>query len=96
MGIFGVFMLIKVIFMLVVSFFVLFAVSKTDSRGLQQFGRILAFSIWIIAIYILAVNLYARGIRNVHYGSKAVRYGKKMSGRTLPGYPMKKMPNCNK
>ncbi|MFA7677016.1 MAG: hypothetical protein WCY34_02480 [Candidatus Omnitrophota bacterium] len=96
MGIFGVFALIKVVFMLVVSFFVLFAVSKTDSKGLRQFGRILAFSIWVIAVYALAVNLYVGGARYAYHGRKSVKYGKKMPGKTGPGYPMKKMPNCNK
>ena len=51
MGPLGIGPIVKGLFMLAVSFFVLLGVTKTDSRGLQQFGRIIAASLFIIAIF---------------------------------------------
>lgn len=44
------FLVEKVMLLLVVSFFVLVGVTKTDSKNLKTFGRILAMTFWIIAI----------------------------------------------
>lgn len=49
----------KIMIMLTVSFFVLIAAAKTDSRRLKQFGRIIAMSLWIIAAAIYLDATYS-------------------------------------
>lgn len=43
------FLVVKAVLLLVVSFFVLVVVTKTDSKSLKTFGRILAITLWIIS-----------------------------------------------
>ncbi|UCC95584.1 MAG: hypothetical protein JSW40_02245 [Candidatus Omnitrophota bacterium] len=66
----GLIPVMKALFMVVTSFFVLFCVTKTESKGLKQFGRIIAFTLWIIAAYLIILGLYARitGIPCKHGG----------------------------
>ena len=52
------FFIIQAVIALVISFFVLLGVSKTDSIGLRTFGRILAFTLWVIAVYLIVFALY--------------------------------------
>jgi len=58
MMLFGLFPVVKALVMLTVSFFVLFVVSKTESKALKQFGRILAVTFCIIAAYLIITALY--------------------------------------
>jgi FtsH-binding integral membrane protein len=53
------FPIVKALCMLTVSFFILFAVSKTESKGLQQFGRIIAVTFWVMAIALVILSFYA-------------------------------------
>ncbi|MDO8734658.1 MAG: hypothetical protein Q7K21_05830, partial [Elusimicrobiota bacterium] len=41
-----------------VSFFVLFAVQKTESQGLKQFGRLIAVLLWISAAAVLSMGIF--------------------------------------
>ena len=58
MGYLGMGMLLKVLFVYAVSFFVLLGVTKTESGGLKQLGRIVAMGLCIIATYIVIVTVY--------------------------------------
>ncbi|MFH1339297.1 MAG: hypothetical protein ABIH40_05600 [Candidatus Omnitrophota bacterium] len=54
----GLFCLIPAVFLLAVSFFVLFAVSKTDSRALKKFGVTIAVLFWILTGLLLILSVY--------------------------------------
>jgi len=54
----GLFPLTPAILLLTVSFFVLFAASKTDSKALKTFGTTIAVLLWIIAGLMLILTLY--------------------------------------
>lgn len=56
---FGLFPIVKALFILALSFFILFVVSKTESKGLKQFGRIIAIALCIIATYVIIMALYS-------------------------------------
>ena len=49
---------VNAMLLLVLSFFVLVGVSKTDSKTLKSFGRILTVILWAIAACLIAVTLY--------------------------------------
>jgi len=49
--------LAKAMLLFVLSFFVFFAVDKTKSEALKKFGRILAVSLCIIAVTLIALSL---------------------------------------
>ncbi|MEW6170640.1 MAG: hypothetical protein AB1472_03700 [Candidatus Omnitrophota bacterium] len=51
------FFLMHAIVPLVVSFFVLFVVSKTDKQGLKVFGLVIAVILWVIAALIFSFGL---------------------------------------
>jgi len=58
MRIFGFTPIVNALFLLTVSFFVLLAASRSESRGLKQFGRIIAVAFWIIAASIVVGTVY--------------------------------------
>lgn len=58
MQLLGLMSIAKAIAMLTLSFFILFAVSKTESKGLKQFGRILVVTLCIISVYIVTLTVY--------------------------------------
>ncbi len=72
----GLFMAAKILFLLVVSFFILLSITKIKSKKLQQFGRLLAVSIWILSAFmvlnLLTVTLYDGGCKK----SKKMGYKK--------------------
>lgn len=75
MMLFGLSPVVKALFMLVVSFFVLFAVAKTESKRLRQFGRIIAITLCIIAAYVIIMALYSSVMgKPCLYKSKFHRY----------------------
>jgi phosphatidylglycerophosphate synthase len=45
--------------LLTISFFVLFSVRKTESRGLKKFGKLIAFLLWVVVVLILLSGIYA-------------------------------------
>ena len=49
----GLFLVAIIVFMLVVSFFILITVTKIKSKKLQQFGKLLAVSIWILSAFMI-------------------------------------------
>jgi len=49
--------LVKAMLLFVLSFFVFFTVDKTSSEALKKFGRILAISLCIIAVTLIALSL---------------------------------------
>lgn len=55
----AIFSIIPVTLLLTISFFVLFAVKRTATRGLRNFGYILAVLLWISALLISSVGYYA-------------------------------------
>jgi hypothetical protein len=55
---YGLFSLTPAIMLLAVSFFVMFAASKTDSKALKTFGTTIAVLLWIIAGLMLILSLY--------------------------------------
>lgn len=71
----GLFPVVKALLMLIVSFFVLFAVSRTESKRLKQFGRILAVTLCIIAAYLIIIALYLSVTgKSLSYKSMPYRY----------------------
>lgn len=54
----GLFCLTPAVLLLAISFFVLFAVSKTDSRTLKKFGATIAVLLWILAGLLLILSVY--------------------------------------
>lgn len=58
MMILGVFPLVVAVLLLVVSFFVLVVVTKTESKSLQSFGRILAITLCIFATISIITTIY--------------------------------------
>jgi len=52
------FILIKVILLLIISFFLLFAVDKIESKPLKSFGRVLAVALWFIVGVLVVFSLY--------------------------------------
>jgi len=57
MRIMGLLSIIPATVFLTVSFFVLFAVQKTETRGLKQFGRLIAALLWISAAAVLSMGI---------------------------------------
>jgi len=57
MRIFGLFSLIPVTMMLMVSFFVLFAIGKVKADGLKKFGRVIAVLLWICSAVVLSFGI---------------------------------------
>lgn len=55
----GIFAIIPVTLLLVVSFFVLFAVRKTDSAGLKAFGYVIAALLWLSSLLIFSTAVYS-------------------------------------
>ena len=58
MDILGLHLLAKAVLVFAVSFFVLLGVNKTESKGLKQFGRIIAFAMWVIAVVTIVSVVY--------------------------------------
>ena len=58
MRILGLFSLVPVCVLVTLSFFVLFAVNKTDAEGLKKFGRIVAVFLWVSAAALLVAGAY--------------------------------------
>ena len=58
MHIMGLFSIIPVTVFLTVSFFVLYAVQKAETKGLKQFGRIIAVLLWISAAAVLSMGIF--------------------------------------
>ena len=58
MHIMGVFSIIPVSILLTISFFVLYAVHKTECDGLKKFGRVISVLLWISALMILSMGIY--------------------------------------
>jgi len=56
MGCYGILPIVKALMLLVVSFFVLLGVTKTDSKNLKQFGRILAIILMTISAYVFIAS----------------------------------------
>ncbi len=52
------FHIIKSLHLLTLSFFILFAATKTDSDRLKQFARILAITIIIVATALILFSIY--------------------------------------
>ncbi len=64
------FFILHAVIILVVSFFVLLGVSKADSIGLRTFGRMLAFTLWVIAVYLIVFSLYGCYLQRVSLHKK--------------------------
>lgn len=54
----GLFAIMKTLLLLIVSFFILVAVSKVESQKLKKFGRILAIVLWVIAGCVIVCTFY--------------------------------------
>ncbi len=61
----GMFFVFHAVMLLVISFFVLIGASKVDSLGLRTFGRMLAFALWVLAVYLIAFSIYGGYLQRV-------------------------------
>jgi len=52
------FHIVKALHLFTLSFFVLFAATKTDSDKIKRFGRILAITIMIVATALIFFSIY--------------------------------------
>jgi len=59
MGYFGLYKIIKALVLLVVAFFVLLGASKTNSKGLKQFGKFLAIALSAVAAILIVCAVYS-------------------------------------
>jgi uncharacterized membrane protein len=57
---YGVFTLVHAVILLVVSFFVLSAVIKSDSRGLKAFGYVIVALLWICALLVFSKGIVGK------------------------------------
>ncbi len=78
----------KVLFMLVVSFFILVTVTKLKSKELKQFGKLLAIAIWILSAFmvlnLLAMTMYGPGCKKSQKMTHARMNRGVMRGSALP------------
>ncbi len=54
----GLFTIIPITIFLTISFFVLFALSKVNSKNLRNFGITIAILLWVSASLVLSVGIY--------------------------------------
>ena len=59
MGYFGLYKIIKALGLLVVAFFVLLGASKTNSKGLKQFGKFLAIALSAVGAILIVCAVYS-------------------------------------
>lgn len=71
MGIIVILPIIPAVGMFTISFFVLLGVSKADSKGLKQLGRLIALTLWITSIYLIVFAIYTN-FTDKPYGSKRI------------------------
>ena len=55
----AIFSVIPVTLLLTISFFVLYAVKRTATRGLRNFGYLVAVLLWLSALLVASVGYYA-------------------------------------
>jgi hypothetical protein len=60
----GLFALIPVTLLLTLSFFVLFAVQKTEKGGIRTFGWVLAILLWVVAALPLSGGIFVLATGN--------------------------------
>ena len=56
LGAIGIIIFLPAVLLLGVSFFVLFAVNKTDAKGLKNFGYVVAFLFWVTVAIVLLLG----------------------------------------
>jgi hypothetical protein len=73
----GVFTLIPATMFLVISFFILFAVSKIESERMKRFGRALAILLWVCSalVFFCGVTLSVVGPQHVMHHKMAMLRG---------------------
>ena len=72
-NILGIFAIIPTTMFLMVSFFVLLGVDKTECENLKKFGRMVAVLLWICAALILILGTYVL-ITGNHLGFSLMQY----------------------
>ncbi|UCH12830.1 MAG: hypothetical protein JSW18_02510 [Candidatus Omnitrophota bacterium] len=77
MSFYGISPVINVLILLVVSFFVLLAIPKADSRNIKQFGRAVVIAILITALYLAGISIYS----NLKGDSCPYKHGKYGHGK---------------
>jgi len=102
MGLFnvlGIYTIIPITIYLTISFFVLFAVGKTDSKGLKTFGQVIAVLLWISALLVFIAGIWMMTTSSRPWdkhgmmGKKHMKMMKMMDG-SKGGCPM--MPGMKK
>ena len=63
----GMFLIFQAVIILVISFFVLLGTSRANSKGLRQFGRILAFTLWMLAVYLFILSVYMQNMPQTYF-----------------------------
>ena len=61
------FFIFQAVILLVISFFVLLGASRATSGGLRIFGRMLAFTLWGLAVYLIVFALYGTYLRMTYF-----------------------------
>ncbi len=69
----GMFFVFQVVIILTVSFFILLGVTHTESKGLRVFGRMLAFTLWILVIYLVTTSFYSQYLCNKYLHKASYR-----------------------
>ncbi|MFC1703515.1 hypothetical protein ACFL1E_01850 [Candidatus Omnitrophota bacterium] len=65
-----------------VSFFVLFAVSKVETKGLKVFGTVIAVMIWILTASLVGFGIYA-SVKN----AQAMKNLESQQQLEMPAFP---------
>lgn len=81
---FGLFSIIPATLLLTVSFFVLFAMKKSDQNGLKSFGMVIAVLLWLSAALVFSIGIFVT--------ASGGPMGMMRHGMMMKGGMMKNMP----
>lgn len=82
MGIIIILPIIPAVGMFTISFFVLLGASKTESKKLKEFGKLIAITLWVTSIYLIAFAIYTN-FTDKPYSTKRV-INQYMGGISVP------------
>lgn len=88
----GTFSLIPVTLLLTISFFVLFVIRKLESKGLKNFGYVIAVLLWICALLVLSSGIYTIATGRIPMMSEMQQMMKEPMQHPMSTMPMPPAP----
>lgn len=87
MGMFSFCPVIAALFLLAISFFVVLAIPKAETKRTKQFGRIVAILIWAMVVYLAGITVFSNVMKSsCSYGWKSKKFKKHHYGRKAKMY----------